>query len=358
MFLKSQFKASTLCASSALLVLGGFMSINLAGCGGGGGGNGGTFASATATPASQAITFRLVRQNLTASNGGTVTLTSSTGTVFNATAASTGIATVANVPPGTYTVVFTVVDNAGATISTTTSTVIVTRLAGQTYLLLQDQGTGSVGAFTVSGTIRLNPGTSTPIPTPTATAGITPTAAPTATGTPVATATARPTTTATAAATSTPVATATPNPFLFANCTTSSQLVTDSLLVEAIDLDTAKGRPIIAQVRRSASPSNGGVYTIALPYAPTRTDGSPGTFQIRVSQFDASGARYAGFSAIANFNGATTVTNLNICVNQNGVAPQVPPVTIFTPTPTFSFFPIGTATPTTAPAGGGGTGGP
>lgn len=310
MFLKKfQFKASTLCASSALLVLAGFMTINLAGCGGGGGGGNGGFGSPTATPGAQSITFRLVRQNLAASNGGTVTLTSSTGTVLTAVANADGIATLANVPPGVYTVKFTVLGDTGAIISTTTSTVTITRASGQTLLLLQDQGAGSTGGFLVSGTLRQNPRV---VATATATPGAT------ATGTPGAT------------ATGTPVATATPaptvGPFQFANCTTSSEFVTDALLVEAIDLDTAKGRPVIAQLRRSASLANRGAYTITLPYRPA-------AFQIRISQFNTTGARYAGLSAFSNFNGQTTVTGLNICVNNNGVVPQIPVTAVLTPTP-------------------------
>ncbi len=346
MFLKSQFKASTLCASSALLVLGGFMSINLAGCGGGGGGGKGGFGSPTATPAAQNITFRLVRQDMGASNGGTVTLTSTTspGTILSATANASGVASIASVPPGTYTVKFTVVDSAGANLSTTTSTLTITRASGQTFLLLQDQGSGSTTGFSVSGTIRLNPGTAaTPTPTsvPSATGTPTTTGTPTVTGTPTTTGT--PTVTGTPTTTGTPTQTAgptaTPNPFQFSNCTASSLFVTDSLLVEAIDLDTSKGRPIIAQLRRSRSDSNRGAYTILLPYRPA-------AFQIRISQFDVSGARYAGFSAFSNFNGLTAVTGLNVCVNNNGIAPLIPPTVAFTPTPTFRPFPFGTSTPT------------
>lgn len=329
MFLKKiQPKASTLCASSALLVLGGFMSVNLAGCGGGGGGgngNGGGFGSPTATPASRNITFNLVRQNQDASNGGTVTLTSSSGTVLSATANGSGVATLANVPPGTYAVRFTVVDAAGAVISTTNTSITVTRAAGQNFLLLQDQVAGATTKFNVTGVIRLNVAI-TPVPTE----------VPTVTGTPTAT------TSATATATATTDPTAIAMQFQFSNCTSMSDLVTDTLLVEAIDLDTAKGRPIIAQVRRAASSANRGAYAISLPYAPR-------AFQIRVSQFDLSGARFAGFSAVSNFNGATvvngitTVQNLNVCANTNGMAPIVAPVAIATQTATPRFqFPFGT----------------
>ena len=336
MFLKvSKIKASTLCASSALLVLGGFMSINLAGCGGGGGGNTG-FGNPTATPAAQTITFRLQLQNGSTSNGGTVTLTPAAGTnsgVLKATANSSGVATIGSVPPGTYTVSFTVADSTGKTLSTTSTTATITRASNQTFLLLQDQGTGTSGSFAVSGTIRLNPGaTATPAPTATATAR--PTA--TAVGTPAATARA----TATAIGTATPTATAL-DPKSISNCTSSSQPVTDSLLVEVIDLDTSKGRPIIAQLRRSASITGRGAYTIFLPYKPS-------AFQIRVGQFDVSGAQFAGLSAASNFNGVVTVNGvqtvrpLDVCVNLRGVAPQFPRATA---TATVSSTPNATGTP-------------
>lgn len=322
MFLKKiQPKASTLCASSALLVLGGFMSVNLAGCGGGGGGgNGGGFGTPTATPAAQGLTFNLVRQNQEASNGGTVTLTSSSGTVFSATANGNGVASIANVPPGTYAVRFTVVDAAGAVISTTNTSITVTRASGQTFLLLQDQVAGATTSFNVTGVIRLNVAI-TPAPTETPTASLTPI----------------PTTTATASPTATADPTAIAAQFQFSNCGTNSDLVTDTLLVEAIDLDTSKGQPIIAQVRRTASAANRGSYAISLPFAPR-------AFRIRVSQFDTSGARFAGFSAVTNFNGATvvngitTIGNLNICVNTNGTAPVVAPVPL--PATPGEFFPF------------------
>ncbi|WP_123580195.1 carboxypeptidase-like regulatory domain-containing protein [Abditibacterium utsteinense] len=322
----SKIKASTLCASSALLVLGGFMSINLAGCGGGGGGGNGGFGSPTATPAAQNITFRLQRQDGAASNGGTVTLTPAVGTgTLRATADTSGIATIPTVPPGVYTVSFTVVGSTGTVLSTTSSTVTITRASSQTFLLLQDQGTGSTGSFAVSGTIRLNPGVSA---TPSATASATPRVTATVSSTPSATAT----------------VTATPtDPRSISNCSASSEPITGSLLVEVIDLDASKGRPIIAQLRRSGADTNRGLYTIFLPY-------KPAAFQVRVGQFDVSGARFAGLSAASNFNGATTVGGvptvrpLDVCVNLNGITPQFPRATA-TPGATATSTPRPVTTP-------------
>lgn len=301
MFLKvSQLKASTLCAGSALLVLGGFMSVNLAGCGGGGGG-GNALGNPTSTPSSQTITFRLRRQDNKASKGGTVTLSGPAS--YSATASTGGVATISSVTPGTYTVRFAVVDAAGTTTSTTTTRLTISRASGQSFLLIQDNtltGTGT-SAYTVSGTVLLNPDdgdTSTP------------------------------------------------------NCVATQTGVTDNFLVSALDLDTST---IIAQVRRSTSSS--GTYTIVLPY-------KPASFRIDVGQFDTSGARYAGRSAVNSTNTSTTdsITGVNVCVNSDGTVPAA----AATPSPTPSaspgtippFNPTATATgatptetPTTTPTG-------
>jgi hypothetical protein len=297
----SKMKASTLCAGSALLVLGGFMSVNLAGCGGGGGGGGG-LGNPTATPASQAITFRLQRQGGFASNGGTVTLTGAT--TATATADASGIATVPSVPPGTYTVTFVVNSDAGVPLTTTTTTVVITRASGQNFLLLQGQS-ANVGSFVVNGTVRLNPVVDDP-----------------------------------------------DNDTSTANCTTSTAPVTGAFLVSAIDLDTSLGQPIIAQARRELQSTGTptaqrGRYTIRLPYKPK-------AFRIQIGRIDDSGAVFSGRSAITNFPGSDTVNSVDVCVNSDGTIPgpvvtasPIPTGTLIIPTPIASGTPV--ATTTTAP---------
>lgn len=351
MFLKvSKIKASTLCASSALLVLGGFMSINLAGCGGGGGNSGGSFGSPTATPGIQGITFLLQLQNGQLSNGGTLTLTPAAGTnspVLNGTASSAGIVSFPAVQPGTYTATFVLKSASGTTFSTTNTTIVVTRDSNQRFLLLQDQGVGTASNFAVSGTVRRNPG-ATATPTATSTPTATPTPRPTSTvgPIPVNTPVLSPTDIPTAIPTNTPVPFRTPfDPLSVSNCSISSTPVTEPVLIEVIDLDSSKGQPTIAQLLRTGENSNGGTYTIFLPYRPS-------AFQVRVGRFDVNNLRFAGLSAVSNFNGATvvngvsTVRNLDVCVNI-GAAPQFARIT-----------PIPTATATLAPTPFGATAGP
>lgn len=351
MFLKvSKIKASTLCASSALLVLGGFMSLNLAGCGGGGGktnGSGGFGPTPVATPASQTLSFVLQRQDGQVSAGGNLTLTPGAGTVsgvLTAKANTSGVATIPNVPPGTYTATFNVVTGGGVSLSTTSTTIMVTRNPNQTFLLLQDQPMGTTtGGFAVSGTVRFNPGatatatatntpTATPVPPPTNTPGPPPVATPLPTEVPTAT------------PTSTPSPFVPPlDPLTVSNCFATSRPVVDAILIEVIDLDSTKGRPIIAQLRRTATEATQGVYTISLPYKPV-------AFQVRVGQFDVNSSPFAGLSAISNFNGAVsvlgvpTVNNLDVCVNRGTIAPFFPRATA-TATPTVTPVPVATKVP-------------
>ncbi|RYG65996.1 hypothetical protein EON80_16280 [bacterium] len=300
-----KMKASTLCAGSALLVLGGFMSVNLAGCGGGGGGGG--LGSPTATPSAQSITFTLQRQDGSPSVGGTVSLTGPA--TLTGTANSSGAVTIPTVPPGTYTVIFTVVDDAGATVSTTTS-LTITRASNQNFLLLQGQSSNS-GAFSVTGTVRLNPVVDDP-----------------------------------------------DNDTSTANCTTTSTPVTGAFLVTAIDLNTSLGQPIIAQVVRAMQSSGTataqrGKYTIRLPYRPQ-------AFRIVIGRVDDSGAVFSGRSATTNFAGQNSVSAVDICVNQDGTIPgpvvtssPIPTGTGVIPTTSATFTPVATITPeptaTTAP---------
>jgi hypothetical protein len=294
-----KMKASTLCAGSALLVLGGFMSVNLAGCGGGGGGGG--LGSPTATPSAQTISFTLLRQNNTASNGGTVTLTGPV--TLSGTANAAGVVTIPSVPPGTYTATFVVNNDAGNPLTTTTTSLIITRASGQNFLLLEGQ-TSNAGQYVISGTVRLNPVVDDP-----------------------------------------------DNDSSTANCTNGSTPVTGAFLVTAIDLDTKLGQPIIAQARRALQSTSGtptaqkGAYTIRLPYRPQ-------AFRIVIGRVDDSGAVFSGRSAITNFAGRDNVTGVDICVNQDGTIPG-PVVTAspiptggVIPTPISSNTPVNTATPT------------
>jgi len=300
----SKMKASTLCAGSALLVLGGFMSINLAGCGGGGGGGG--LGSPTATPSAQAVTFTLQRQDGGLSNAGTVTLSGPAS--FTGTASSAGVVSFASVPPGTYTVTFVVNSATGVALPSTTTTLTVTRASGQNFLLLQGQS-GNVGAFSVTGTVRLNP----VVDDPDSNSGT-------------------------------------------SNCSGTSTPVTGAFLVSAVDLDTTLGQPIIAQVKRDLQPSSTetglkGRYVIRLPYKPR-------TFRITIGKVDDSGAVFSGRSATTTFAGSDNVTAVDICVNQDGTIPG--PVVTASPIPSGTFVlpttiatptavPTITATPTTAP---------
>jgi hypothetical protein len=295
-------KASSLCAASAFFVLGGFMTVNLAGCGGGGGGGGG-LGQATPTPSVRTVTLRLQLQNGNPSNTGTVVISGPVSTTVQADAQ--GLATVPALPPGTYTVRFTVVDENGTELSTTTNTIIVTRASNQNFLLIQDNDTSST--LRVQGVVRLNPVVGDP-----------------------------------------------DSDITTANCTNSSSPVTGPFLVSVIDLDTSKGQPIIAQLRRTAQPSNTtaqnrGLFNIGIPYRPR-------VFRVQITQYDLSGAQYAGLSASTNFpqdtsNPSAVVTGVNVCVNQNGVAPRPAPTLspTFTPTPGLTFIPTGTPTATPVP---------
>ena len=294
MFLKvSQMKASTLCAGSALLVLGGFMSVNLAGCGGGGGGGGG-LVRATATPVAQTVRFQLQRQDGSPSSGGTISLTGPA--TLSGTADANGNVSLPSLAPGVYTVTFRTVDASGAASAPTTTTITVTRASGQNFLLLQGQSSGT-GAFSVTGTVRLNPDDGD-----TTTAG----------------------------------------------CASSSTPVTGPVLVSIIDLsNTNVGQPIIGQVRREQQSSGTnselrGRYTVLLPFKPR-------VFRVQVSQFDASGARYAGLSATTNFAGNSSVTRVDVCVNDDGTIPGPVVTPSAAPTGTFTFpttFPTGTSVAT------------
>ena len=296
------FKASTLCAGGTLLVLGGFLSVNLAGCGGGGGGG----VLAQPTPRPLAVTFQLLLSDGTASRGGSVTLTgpgTSTRT-YTATANAAGVANLSSVPPGTYSVVSTVIDSAGTSTSTT-RTVVISDSGTQNFTLLQGD-TGS-GQFLVSGRAFLNPSGLRDDPD---------------------------------------------NDITTANCTAQSEPITSRILISVRDLDTSKGRPIIAQVIRALQPTttsgtNRGRYSVSLPYRPQ-------TFRVEVTEVAGDAPEFAGFSALTTYTAdRTLVERVDICTNQGNIAPG----TSVTATPTATSFmfptPVGTRdapTPTTPAA--------
>ena len=280
-----KLKASTLCAGGTLLVFGGFLTVNLAGCGGGGGGG----LTSVPTPRPVGATFRILQQDGTAARGGTVTLTRS-GKTYTGTADNTGVAVISNVPSGTYTVTFTTLDSGGTT-TTTTRTLSITGSGAQTFQLVQGD-TGN-GANTITGTIFINANNGT---------------------------------SATRA------------------CTASSTPFTGIVLVSVRDLNDTTGSPIVAQITRAAQ--SNGRYTISIPNLSGQR-----TFRVEVTPGDNNGAQVVGVSQTTTFTqGTTTLTNVDICANTNGVIPA--PVTTPTPTPAPSGTPpftIATPTPTTAP---------
>ena len=293
-----KLKASTLCAGGTLLVLGGFMTVNLAGCGGGGGSS----LTTAPTPRSQGVTFRILQQDSSASRGGTVTLTGN-GQTQTANADSTGVATFSNVTAGTYTATFTAFDNAGAALPATTRPVIITSAGAQSYTLVQGDTGG--GAFTITGRVVANPDD---------------------------------------------------GDLSTANCDAQSQPITASVLISVRDLNAINGTPIIAQAVRplqadSTDANLRGRYTISLPFRPR-------SFRVEVSPDGTNGAPFAGISATTTFvPTVTTVSSVDVCTNLTGRAPA-PAVTPI-PTATATQFggggfptPIGTSTP----IGGGGGG--
>ena len=295
-----KLKASTLCAGGTLLVLGGFMTVNLAGCGGGGGSS----LTTAPTPRAQGVTFRILQQDSSASRGGTVTLTGN-GQTQTANADSTGVAIFSNLTAGTYTATFTAFDNAGVALSPTTRPVIVTNTGAQSYTLVQGDSGG--GAFTVTGRVVANPDD---------------------------------------------------GDLSTANCDAQSQPITASVLISVRDLNATNGTPVIAQVVRSLQ-SDGtdanlrGRYTISLPFRPR-------SFRVEVSPDGTNGAPFAGISATTTFvPTVTTVSSVDVCTNLTGraPAPAVTPIPTATATPFGGGFPFPNGTPTITPVGGGGNGG-
>ena len=334
---KSRFqpKASALCATGTLLVLGGFLSLNLAGCGGGnGGGLGVPKVTTTPAPTPIGVSFQLQLPSVQAgdgttgagssASGGTVTLTSASGRTYTGTANKTGRVTIRGVVPGTYNVVFTTIDQNGTRVTTTRSiTIMAAKGTGsqvQFFTLIQGN-TGSTtnpndpnyiaeNPYVVSGIVYLNqnaPGGGT-------------------------------------------------NPL--AQCGDFNP-VTDAIYIQVKDLNSTNGQPIIAQILRqpqdpNSTSSDKGKFSIRIPYrprsfqviilgvnAPTNFNGTTPT-----ADPNAPTAPFAGVSAQATFTSSDTeVGGLIICANQDVTAP------VFGPTPTPTDTPDPGGTPIGIPGG-------
>ena len=285
-----KLKASTLCAGGTLLVFGGFLTVNLAGCGGGGGGG----LTTVPTPRPVGATFRIIQQDGTPSQGGSVTLTGN-GQTYNGTADNTGVAVIPGVAPGNYTVTFSTIQSNGTALPSTSRPLSITRSGAQNYVLVQ--GDVGKGPNSIIGTIFTNPSNG-----------------------------------ATRA------------------CTATSTPFTGSVLVSVRDLNDTTGSPIIAQITRPAQANAAvgarGRYSISIP-----TLSGQHTFRVEVGPADNNGVQIAGVSATTTFTeGNNTLTNVDVCANLNGTIPA--PVETPTPTPEPSRTPpfgIPTNTPTTAP---------
>ena len=285
-----KLKASTLCAGGTLLVFGGFLTVNLAGCGGGGGGG----LTTIPTPSPVGATFRIVQQDSTPSRGGTLTLTGN-GQTFQGTADSNGVLVLSGVTPGTYNATFTASNAAGTALPSTSRSLTITRVGTQNFVLVQGD-TGN-GRFTLTGTIFQNA-----------------------------------------------------NNGQFTGCDANSTPITANVLISVRDLNDTTGAPIIAQIVRPVQDGNvsiglRGRYSISLPT-------NPRSFRVEVGPADNNGVRYAGLSSTTTFTqGTTTLANVNVCANNNGVIP-VP----FSPTPTPTInsatpLPVVTSTPSTTAGG-------
>ena len=283
-----KLKASTLCAGGTLLVFGGFLTVNLAGCGGGGGGG----LTTAPTPSPVGATFRIVLADGSASRGGTVTLTGN-GRTLSGTADNNGVAVIPGATPGTYTATFTAFGSNGGSLGSTTRQVVVTKAGAQNFTLVQGD-TGN-GIYNLSGTIFINP-----------------------------------------------------NNADNTNCTATSQPYTGAALISVRDLSDTSGSPIVAQITRPLQDTGTtvrGQYTISIPVLPAQ-----GTFRVEVSPAGNQGAPIAGISATTTFtSGSNSLQGVNVCANLSGTIPV--PLKTPTPTPTNFIFPTptGTFVPTATP---------
>ncbi|BCM92396.1 hypothetical protein IAD21_04275 [Abditibacteriota bacterium] len=295
------FQASTLCAGGTLLVLGSFLALNLAGCGGSSNGPVNPTPSTTATPIPAALQFLLQLLDGSTATGGTVTLTAASGRTYTANANSQGLASLRNVVPGLYTLVFKVKQANGTLVSTTRSITITSPTSsGVQSFTLRQGDTGNSNPFTITGRILLNPaGTNDPDGNSNT-----------------------------------------------ANCPSVIVPITDAVIVTVRDLNATNGTPIIAQITRAAQPASTpgtqrGVYTITIPYQPT-------AFQVSVT--NSNDAPFAGLSASTSFpKTVNTVNNVDVCTNASTTAPQPSVTTAPSATPFATATTVGTPSATATP---------
>lgn len=271
-----KFKTSTLCAGVSFLVLGSFMAVNLAGCGGGGGGG---LGGGTATPVTINATITPRLSNGSAAPAGTVTLTRSGVTLSQAITG--GAAVFSGLSAGLYDVSVTITDSSGGVLENFFISGYQIRSDATSYTIQQ-----SDGSLKVSGKIYLNPNSGDE--------------------------TSR----------------------SIAACTTDSSPVTAQVRVSVRDLNSALGNPIISQVVRAVqdpdlATAEKGKYSVSVPYRPT-------SFQVEVSQAYAENAVFSGRRGPATFTpGATEIANVDVCANDNDVVPgPAPTPTLPVPTPT------------------------
>ncbi len=301
-FKRFKLNASTLCAGGSMLVLGGFLAINLAGCGGGGGGG------STSTKTAKNVTIRLLD-----SNGDPITVATlqlaRNGVTYNPNAGSSfeGNQFFDELPLGTYTA--SVDFDGDGPKGSVNKTLTIVKDDNQNYALIEGNSTDLV----VSGKTLINPRADGGDPD---------------------------------------------SNYNTPNCVDVPVPLTAEVIVSIRDLSLT-GSPRIASILRADQGSTGtGTYSISLPYRPT-------TFRAEVSRSSgsASASQFAGYSAQATFpTGENAITNLNICSNENGTPPQPPsptpePVNTLTPQATATFTtgptptntPTSTATPTLTP---------
>ena len=279
-----KLKASTLCAGGTLLVFGGFLTVNLAGCGGGGGGG----LTTVPTPRPIGAQFTILQGDGTAARGGTITLTGN-GQTYTANADNTGVATLSNVPAGNYTVTFTATGSNGAASTPTTRPLSITRSGAQNFILVQGD-TGN-GPNTLTGTIFVNPNNGTT-----------------------------------------------------RACTATTLPYTGRVLISVRDLNDVTGSPIVAQIIREAQGIGAqGRYIVSIPNLVGQR-----TFRVEASAADNNGVQIAGISQTTTFvQGTNALTGVDICANTNGMVPNpvVTPTPTPAPSRTPDFIPTTTGTP-------------
>ena len=291
-----------------MLVLGSFLALNLAGCGGSGNSGGVLMPTplpgTTATPVPATLVLQLQLGDGSNASGGTVTLSNSSGRTYTANANNKGLVSLKNVVPGLYNLVFSVRQLNGTTVSTTRSLTVTSPATsgGSQAMTLRQGDTGTSNPFTITGRILLNP------------AGLNDPDGNSAT----------------------------------ANCAAVVTPITDAVIITVRDLNSTNGTPIIAQITRPAQPSNTagpqrGVYSITVPYRPR-------SFQVTV--VNANDAPFAGLSASTSFPQTDLIMpRVDVCTNNSTVAPQPSVTATPSPSPFATATTVGTpvATPTRTP---------